>query len=95
MAGSNDGVVRLFRNIDEPSNLEIVSGWRALSDVMPTNKISRLILDWQQFTGSLLCSGDVRVIRIWDAQHELCMQVCIPSLLLLLLLLFIYFILFC
>jgi regulator-associated protein of mTOR len=74
MAGSNDGVVRLFRNIDEPSNLEIVSGWRALSDVMPTNKISRLILDWQQFTGSLLCSGDVRVIRIWDAQHELCMQ---------------------
>jgi len=75
MAGSNDGVVRLFRNIDEPSDLEIVSGWRALSDVMPTNKISRLILDWQQFTGSLLCSGDVRVIRIWDAQHELCMQV--------------------
>jgi regulator-associated protein of mTOR len=74
MAGSNDGVVRLFRHIDEPSNLEIVSGWRALSDVMPTNKISRLILDWQQFTGSLLCSGDVRVIRIWDAQHELCMQ---------------------
>ncbi|OUM63449.1 hypothetical protein PIROE2DRAFT_43380 [Piromyces sp. E2] len=74
MAGSNDGVVRLFRHIDEPSELEIVSGWRALSDVMPTNKISRLILDWQQFTGSLLCSGDVRVIRIWDAQHELCMQ---------------------
>jgi len=74
MAGSNDGVVRLFRHIDDPSNLEIVSGWRALSDVMPTNKISRLILDWQQFTGSLLCSGDVRVIRIWDAQHELCMQ---------------------
>lgn len=74
MAGSNDGVVRLYRHIDEPSNLEIVSGWRALSDVMPTNKVSRLILDWQQFTGSLLCSGDVRVMRIWDAQHELCMQ---------------------
>lgn len=33
---------------------------------------SGLVLDWQQSTGTLLASGDVRVIRVWDADKELC-----------------------
>ena len=34
-----------------------------------------MVLDWQQSNGFLLASGDVRVVRVWDAHRELCLQV--------------------
>lgn len=34
-----------------------------------------LVLDWEQESGMLLASGDVRIIRIWDSQRETKVQV--------------------
>ena len=36
---------------------------------------SGLVLDWEQESGMLLASGDVRIIRVWDTQRELKLQV--------------------
>jgi len=60
-------------NTDVFSNkIELVTGWRALTDLLLTSKSSGLVSEWQQSRGSLLVSGDVKVIRIWDAPRELC-----------------------
>ena len=36
---------------------------------------SGLVTHWEQESGMLLASGDVRFIRIWDSQKELKVQV--------------------
>ena len=54
---------------------ELVTSWRALTDLLPSMRGSGLVIDWQQSTGSLLVSGDVRQIRIWDVEREACVQV--------------------
>ena len=55
------------------NGVELVTGWRALTDLLLTAKSSGLVSEWQQSRGSLLVSGDVKVIRIWDAPRELCL----------------------
>ncbi|CAK9438454.1 uncharacterized protein LODBEIA_P26780 [Lodderomyces beijingensis] len=57
----------------ESKKMELVTGWRALTDLLLTSKSSGLISEWQQSTGSLLVSGDVKVIRVWSAPRELCL----------------------
>ncbi|KAJ3336924.1 hypothetical protein HDU93_001887 [Gonapodya sp. JEL0774] len=74
LVGSDEGVVRLYRNYESPEKIEIVSAWRALTDLFPTSRGTGLITDWQQVTGSLLVSGDVKFVRVWDAEKELCVQ---------------------
>lgn len=34
-----------------------------------------MVVDWEQDTGLLMTSGDVRVIRIWDTDREMKVQV--------------------
>lgn len=34
-----------------------------------------MVVDWEQETGLLMTSGDVRVIRIWDTDREMKVQV--------------------
>lgn len=34
-----------------------------------------MVVDWEQETGLLMSSGDVRVIRIWDTDREMKVQV--------------------
>ena len=34
-----------------------------------------MILEWKQNSGLLFASGDVRVIKVWDVQQELKVQV--------------------
>ena len=75
MTGSSDGVVRIFRNYESAENIEIVSTFRALSDIVPSNKNSGLVLDWQQGQGKLLVAGDIKVIRVWNAATEICTNV--------------------
>ena len=36
---------------------------------------SGLVVNWEQQTGILLASGDVRHIRVWDTQREMRLQV--------------------
>ncbi|BFZ58664.1 Target of rapamycin complex 1 subunit kog1 [Savitreella phatthalungensis] len=73
LTGSSEGVVRLYRNY-ETSNFELVTSWRALSDMLPSNRSSGLVCEWQQGRGHLLVGGDVRTIRVFDAQREISMH---------------------
>lgn len=34
-----------------------------------------MVVDWEQETGLLMSSGDVRVVRIWDTDREMKVQV--------------------
>ena len=36
---------------------------------------SGLVTDWEQQSGNLMVSGDVRIIRVWDAHREMKVQV--------------------
>ncbi|KAI9738013.1 MAG: hypothetical protein M1834_009383 [Cirrosporium novae-zelandiae] len=72
MLGSSDGVIKLFRNYDSPSKVEIVSAWRALTDMVPSNKNAGLVFEWLQGQGKALVAGDVKVIKVWNAATEVC-----------------------
>ena len=74
MTGSSDGVIKIFRNY-ESADVELVSAFRALTDILPSNKNAGLVLDWQQGQGKLLVAGDVKVIRVWNAATEICTNV--------------------
>ena len=43
--------------------------------LVPAGSGSGLVVGWEQQTGILLASGDVRFIRVWDTQREMRMQV--------------------
>ncbi|KAG7194656.1 uncharacterized protein KQ657_004332 [Scheffersomyces spartinae] len=78
MLGSSDGVIKVYRNFHmskeyEDRPVELIASWRALTDLLLTSKSSGLISEWQQSRGSLLVSGDVKIIRVWDALREMCL----------------------
>lgn len=81
MIGSSDGVIKIYKNFhtpqgpgdDDENAVELVSAWRALTDMLLTSKSSGLVTEWLQSRGSLLVSGDVKIIRVWDAPRELCL----------------------
>ena len=56
----------------------MVSSFRALNDVftMKRGTGSGVVTDWKQQGGTLLVSGDSRVIRVWDAHTENQILVC-------------------
>lgn len=73
LTGSSDGVIKIFRNYDRPGQVELASSFRALSDLVASdNQSAGLVFDWQQGQGRILVAGDDRVIRVWQAGHELC-----------------------
>lgn len=74
LTGSSEGVVRLYRHYQSPKDIELACSWRVLSDLVPANKSTGLIAEWQQSRGSLLVGGDVRVIKLWDATREVCIS---------------------
>ena len=75
MTGSSDGVIKIFRNYEEEKNVELVSAFRALTDLVLSTKNAGVVLDWQQGRGKLLVAGDVKVIRVWNADTEVCTNV--------------------
>ncbi|EMC98396.1 hypothetical protein BAUCODRAFT_66956 [Baudoinia panamericana UAMH 10762] len=73
MTGSSDGVIKIFRCYDDVKHIELASSFRALSDlVLSDRQNAGLVFDWQQGQGRILVAGDDRVIRVWQAGHELC-----------------------
>ncbi|EAQ89638.1 conserved hypothetical protein [Chaetomium globosum CBS 148.51] len=72
MTGSSDGVIRIYHNYDSDADVELASSWRALTHMVPSNVNSGMVFDWQQVNGQVLVAGDERVIRIWNAGHEMC-----------------------
>ena len=75
MTGSSDGMVKVFRNYESEKNIELVTSFRALADMVPSNKNAGLVFDWQQGQGKLIVAGDVKIIRIWNAATEICTNV--------------------
>lgn len=75
LTGSSDGVLKLFRQYESPRNIEIVTAFRALPELIPSNRNAGLVLDWQQGQGKALVAGDVKVIRVWNAATEVCTNV--------------------
>ncbi|KKA23528.1 Meiotic regulator-interacting protein [Rasamsonia emersonii CBS 393.64] len=72
MTGSSDGVLKIFRNYESPKDVEIVTAFRALPELIPSNRNAGLVFDWQQGQGKVLVAGDVKVIRVWNAATEVC-----------------------
>jgi regulatory associated protein of mTOR len=81
ITGSSDGVIKVYRNYESERHVEVVSAWRALTDLVPSNVNAGLAFDWQQGQGKLLVAGDVKVIRVWNAATEICTNVRSPALL--------------
>lgn len=75
MTGSSDGVIKIFRNYDTKAKTELVTAFRALTDLVPSNRNAGLVFDWQQGRGLILVAGDVKVIRVWNAGTEICTSV--------------------
>jgi regulator-associated protein of mTOR len=75
MTGSSDGVIKIFRDYDTKGKTELVTAFRALTDLVPSNKNAGLVFDWQQGRGLVLVAGDVKVIRVWNAGTEICTSV--------------------
>jgi regulatory associated protein of mTOR len=78
MTGSSDGVLKIFRNYESNENVQLVSAFRALSDLEDGRRGTGLVFDWQQSTGYAIVAGDVRKIRVWNAGTEVCQSVSFP-----------------
>lgn len=72
LTGSSDGVLKLYRNYESSGRIEVVTAFRALPELLPSNRNAGLVLDWQQGQGKALVAGDVKVIRVWNAATEVC-----------------------
>lgn len=75
MIGSSDGVLKLYRDYNSNKDIQLVTAFRALTDLVPSNKNAGLVFDWQQGQGKTLVAGDVKVIRVWNAATEVCTNV--------------------
>ncbi|KAJ3287889.1 hypothetical protein HK104_008412, partial [Borealophlyctis nickersoniae] len=74
MTASDEGIIRLYRKYESLKQMEMVTSWRALTDLMPTNRGSGIIVEWQQNVGTFLVTGNAKAIRVWDAERELVVQ---------------------
>ena len=75
LTGSSDGVIKIFRNYESEKDVELVTAFRALTDLIPSTKNAGLVLEWQQGQGKLLVAGDVKVVKVWNVATEICTNV--------------------
>ncbi|XP_058791281.1 regulatory-associated protein of mTOR isoform X2 [Phymastichus coffea] len=79
MVGSDDGSIRVWKNYymlgREPT---LITAWQALADLQPVVKgsigTSGLVTSWEQRTLTLAVTGDVKSVRLYDAETELKVQ---------------------
>ncbi|XP_055245479.1 regulatory-associated protein of mTOR isoform X2 [Gorilla gorilla gorilla] len=75
LTATDDGAIRVWKNFaDLEKNPEMVTAWQGLSDMLPTTRGAGMVVDWEQETGLLMSSGDVRLVRIWDTDREMKVQ---------------------
>ena len=66
-------MIRLYRNYDPATSctdVQMVSAFRGLSEIVSMRRGSGVVVDWKQAGGFLLVGGDSRIIRVWDAHTE-------------------------
>ncbi|XP_015588597.1 regulatory-associated protein of mTOR isoform X3 [Cephus cinctus] len=74
MAGSDDGSVRIWKNYCNMLGRDptLLTAWQALTDVQLISKSPvGLVTRWEQRSLTLAVTGDVRIVRLWDAETEL------------------------
>ncbi|KAK9301643.1 hypothetical protein QLX08_006065 [Tetragonisca angustula] len=75
MAGSDDGSVRVWKNYSSMLNRDpvLLTAWQAIVDIQPATKTTTagLVTKWEQKSLTLAVTGDVRIVRLWDAETEL------------------------
>ncbi|KAJ8916102.1 hypothetical protein NQ315_004468 [Exocentrus adspersus] len=73
MVAADDGSIRLWRpNLGTSRGPSLIAAWQAFSELKPSDKKSAgVVMTWEQWTQTLITSGDTRVIRFWDAEKEL------------------------
>jgi regulator-associated protein of mTOR len=61
MVGSSDGILKIYRNYESSQDIELLTAWRALSDLVPSNRSSGLVVEWQQYVPdmTLLITGEL------------------------------------
>ena len=74
MVGSSDGVLKVYRQYWDMQLAKVVTAWRVLTELIPSNRNAGLVFDWQQSSGKVLAAGDTKVIKIWNAATENCVQ---------------------
>ncbi|CAL1542232.1 unnamed protein product, partial [Lymnaea stagnalis] len=69
---TDDGAIRIHRNFLSPneSDRELVTAFKGLSEIVPSERGSGLVTEWEQETTTLITSGNARIIRLWDMQRE-------------------------
>lgn len=75
MTGSSEGIIRLWANYESQDDVFITSSFRALTDLVPSTHNAGLVFEWLQGRGQTLAAGDAKVIRVWNAEMEMCMRV--------------------
>lgn len=70
LTASNDGMARVYKSYNSITEIELVTSWWLLADVVPSRKLPPLKVEWQQSRGTLLVGGDIPIIRVWDAARE-------------------------
>ena len=87
LIGADDGSCRIWRDFVRPGmratstscslednalpGAQLVSAWNCIAEMTPSTRCSGLVLDWDQQSSQILASGDVRIVRVWDIEHEL------------------------
>ncbi|PSN48417.1 Regulatory-associated protein of mTOR [Blattella germanica] len=81
LVGSDDGSIRLWNNYaltQQGREPGLITAWQALADVQPVSRSlnagAGLVMSWEQRSQNVVVTGDVRIIRIWDAESELKVQ---------------------
>jgi len=70
--------MKIYKDFHDPNAVSMISSWRGLTDMLLTPRSTGLLTEWQQSRGSFLVTGDVKIIRIWDARTE-SIEVDIPA----------------
>lgn len=50
----DDGIVRVWSAVDDPSKFRLVSSWRAFPGLIPGSKGAGLVLNWQPEHSSIV-----------------------------------------
>ncbi|XBW36962.1 hypothetical protein QEN19_002542 [Hanseniaspora menglaensis] len=75
---TSDGVMQIYRDFQSDQDVELIASWRGLTDMLITPRSTGLVAEWQQSKGTFLVTGDVKIIRCWDALTE-SIEVDIPA----------------
>lgn len=78
LAGTDDGSLRVFKDIDDGRGVRLVTSWRALREVgsgTPQTRVrnpSKFCMAWEQKERVIAVSGGMSpIVRLWDAHREL------------------------